>query len=480
MIGRKLDHAVDRLNNVIPLRRKAILLAYTLRRRAESILNRLASDRLRLEVAKNIGISSSAKIGSIFAGLLMQVVLARTLGVAEFGIYTFVWAILLTLLTIGQFGLDLASIRFVSQYRVAQEWHLVHGFIRSSRALAISGSIVLGLVAGSVVVRLYETKTIEDSLAWALLGGLPVLPLYALVAVQSGILRGLDRLSQALVIQNVLFPLGVSALLVPTAFIVDTPNATVALVASAIALGSVACLQHYYIAKTTAHEFGNGKVRYEAKIWLHTSISMMFGAGLQQLMAQIDILLLGFFAGTTYSGIYAVAARFAKMINMGQQLSNQSTAHMLPGLYSRRLQAELQRVVSLTALVSAITTIPILVAFFVFPTQILSIFGEGFSEQGTVVLQILILGQFVNAISGPNGLVMYMTGHQNEMLWILLATLLVNAGAVFMLLEPLGIVGVAYAASLAIVFRNVVTSLLAKRQVGVNTTVFASIGWRGL
>lgn len=118
--------------------------------------------------------------------------------------------------------------------------------------------------------------------------------------------------------------------------------------------------------------------------------------------------------------------------------------------------------------------------FFLFPSQMLSLFGEEFSQQGTILFQILLAGQFANAVAGPNGVVMYMTGYHTDMFWILLSTLAVSVAAIILLLQTMGVVGVAYATSLVMIFRNVVTTWQVRRRLGIDTTVFSLVRWNRL
>ena len=435
---------------------------------------------LNVEIAKNIGISSGVKMASMVSGMLMQIVLARALGVKEFGVYTVVWALLLTLLIPGKLGLDLASIRFVAQYRAKHEWELVHGYIRSAIFIALLSSSIVGLLSAVALALLSDHDLVGLSDPGAYLVGLLILPVYALVAVNSGILRGLDRLSQSLISQNVLFPLGVSIVLPLAAYVTETPDAKTGLIVCGIVLGAVCCLQLVQIVGALSQATRPREVSYDIRTWVKASVTIGGGSGIEQLIAQIDILLLGSLAGAAFAGIYAVAVRFTRLVNIGLQISNQSTAHMLSRLHSEGRTDKLQKVISLTALMSAVTSLPLLVVFFLFPSQMLSLFGEEFSQQGTILFQILLAGQFANAVAGPNGVVMYMTGYHTDMFWILLSTLAVSVAAIILLLQTMGIVGVAYATSLVMIFRNVVTTWQVRRRLGIDTTVFSLVRWNRL
>jgi O-antigen/teichoic acid export membrane protein len=206
---------------------------------------------------------------------------------------------------------------------------------------------------------------------------------------------------------------------------------------------------------------------------------MMLGSGFARILHQMDILVGGSFIGTAASGIYSVADRFANLVNFGLQISNQSTAHMYTPLYVNGQKQKLQRVVSLTVLIAVITTVPIVAALFTWLNQTLALFGEAFSEQGAIILQFLLFGQFVHVVSGPNGLLMQMTNYQNEMALIQLATLVFDAALLVALVPTFGLLGAAIAAASATVFRNLVITVRVQRHLGINPTAFSRHLLRG-
>ncbi|MCB0110973.1 MAG: polysaccharide biosynthesis C-terminal domain-containing protein, partial [Caldilineaceae bacterium] len=106
--------------------------------------------------------------------------------------------------------------------------------------------------------------------------------------------------------------------------------------------------------------------------------------------------------------------------------------------------------------------------------QLLLVFGEEFSEQGALILQILLLGQFANALAGPNGILLVMTKYQSAMVWALLSTLLINLLLLLVLVPKWGIIGIAVATSVAVLFRNIVLCTQVKQRLQINTTIFSS------
>ena len=441
---------------------------------------RRSDGSLRTQVMRNMGVSLVVRVFSMGGGLLMQLVLARLLGLTEFGLYTYAWASMLTLLIIGKMGFEFSSIRFVADYHTQQEWGLLRGFMLQARWLVLGMTVFAALGAAIALQALLRTSRLEPETVQVFGVALVVMPIWGIAEVQSGILRGANRLSIALFTQNAMLPLGI-ALLAPLLLLIDGARTAVgALVISAVVALITVSLQFAMIRCVIPRAAGRVVPVFQTRAWLKVSGAMMLSTGVEQLMRQLDVIVVGTLIGAAATGVYAVAARFARLINIGLQISNQSTAHMYTPLYRQGRQAELQKVVSFTALVTMLTTIPLVLLLFFFPDPILTLFGESFSQQGTVALQILLVGQSANAIAGPNGVLMYMTRYQNEMIFILVTTLLIDLLLMLLLIPHLGLAGVAVAVSVAAVFRNAATVWRVRRHLGIDTTIFAPTVWRQL
>ncbi len=437
--------------------------------------SKIVADHLRFEVLANLGISLSAKSFSLFGGLLLQFVLVRSLGVTEFGLYTLIWTVLLTLAIIGKAGYELSAIRYVAEYHAKQEWAHLVGFQKHARAMVILVSLAVIGISATALYGIFTFDWITAQTVHVCLIMLPVLPLYALTELNSGILRGMNRLTEALFTQSVLFPVGVVITMCVLPFVGFTETTAItAIVVSGVVLFIIIFVQHWQIQKRLPHQAQTVTPAYQSRVWVRVSGTMMTGSSIEQILRQLDMLAVGMLIGTTATGIYAVAVRFAKLISVGLQISNQSTAHMYSPLYNGGNLQDLQRVISWTAVVSALTTAPILLIFFLWPRQLLLVFGEEFSEQGALILQILLLGQFANALAGPNGILLVMTKYQSAMVWALLSTLLINLLLLLVLVPKWGIIGIAVATSVAVLFRNIVLCTQVKQRLQINTTIFSS------
>jgi O-antigen/teichoic acid export membrane protein len=97
----------------------------------------------------------------------------------------------------------------------------------------------------------------------------------------------------------------------------------------------------------------------------------------------------------------------------------------------------------------------------IFPSFLMSLFGEEFSE-GAVLLQILAVGQFINGITGSVGFLLMMSGHERDMRNVTLIS-------GFFLTAQFGIIGVATGTAIAVATQNLLAVYFVKKQLGFNT-----------
>ena len=118
------------------------------------------------------------------------------------------------------------------------------------------------------------------------------------------------------------------------------------------------------------------------------------------------------------------------------------------------------------------TTTPILIGLIIWGKPVLSIFfGQEFAI-AYPALVLLVIGQFVNSISGSTSMFMNMTGHQNAYRNIIVISAIINIGLNLFLIPGIGIYGAAIAAMFSLSFLNIATLVYTKLKYGKTTGYF--------
>ena len=104
------------------------------------------------------------------------------------------------------------------------------------------------------------------------------------------------------------------------------------------------------------------------------------------------------------------------------------------------------------------------IGIILFKDIILGIFGEEFNL-GSTALIILCIGQLFNAICGPVGSILQMTGRQKAFQNILFIALIINITLNILLVEKHGINGVATATAISLTFWNIASVIYIRKHI---------------
>lgn len=147
-----------------------------------------------------------------------------------------------------------------------------------------------------------------------------------------------------------------------------------------------------------------------------------------------------------------VAPKFAAFKAVGDMLNIRKTA-----LFSVRL-----------LLISAL---PIITFMLVFPSFLMGLFGNEFKE-GALILQVLVLGQAVNVITGSVGYLLMMSGNERDMRFVTIFSGF-NVVVLTCVLTPLyGALGTAVATAFSLAMQNLMAVYFVKKRLGFNTLKF--------
>ncbi len=362
-------------------------------------------------------------------GFSVHVMLARSMGSAEYGTYVVALSWMMLLLLLCRMGLGTGSLRFVSQLSASESWAELRGFLRFSNSIVLGASLIVALATASLVWALSPrfSPSMQTTL-WVVCGGLPI---YAFLQTWSSVLRGMKRvvLSQFAisVLQPLILALAMGAFLV---FGTSDPEAPLAMALTVVAAACALLFSGAAIRRARPPALRDCAPETHANVWLRVTIPLMLINVLNLLLERSDILLLGFLLGPEEAGLYAPARRIATLMAIGLTAVAAWAAPLISDLHTRGRFDELQVLVKRAAQLVFIVTLPIAFVIVLWGPELLGLFGSDF-EGSYPALAILAAGQLVNALVGPVGLLLTMTGHQTAAAKILFsmaaANILLNA-----------------------------------------------------
>jgi len=195
-------------------------------------------------------------------------------------------------------------------------------------------------------------------------------------------------------------------------------------------------------------------------------------SGILLVNSQADIVLLGVLASPEDVGVYRVAAQAATLVIFGMHAVNLVLAPHLARACSAGDRAELQNLATWSARIVLVTAVPIAAVLIALGGPVLSlVFGDAYMA-GSGALVILCLGQLTNAAAGSVGLILNMTGFEQDTVRGVALAAVINVVLNVALIPPFGIEGAAVATAVSLVTWNVVLFWKVRGRVGIVSTAW--------
>ena len=436
-------------------------------------LNRAITGKgLRSELIRD-GIGSLVfKFSDVLLSFLVTVTLARALGANGYGVYAYVYALVSLIVIPAEFGLPNLLVRETAKFFAKQEWGMIQGVWRwAGRITAILAAIMI-LGAGVAVVIWGDQFSREQLLT--MIFGLALAPLVALGELRGAALRGLHRVLQGQLPEQVILPgffflfvLGAS-LILPKGSV--TPPMAMALQVTAAALAFI--IGAWLLWRATPLEVRAAKAVYDGRRWLASTVPLAFIGGMQFINRRISILILGVFVDSAQVGIFRVADQMSLLIALGLQAMNVVVAPQFARLYAIGDKDRLQKLTTTSARVVLTLTLLVTVVFLLFGKPLLNlVFGAEFVPAYTP-LSILAIGQLVSSITGSVGVLLNMTGHERDTARGLTIAAISNVILNLILIPKFSVNGAALAISITWTIWNVLLWLAVRRRLNINSTAF--------
>jgi O-antigen/teichoic acid export membrane protein len=395
--------------------------------------------------------------------------LARFLGVEQFGVYVYAITWINILAIICLLGLQMSLVRFIAEYNIKQSWGLLRGILRKSNELVLASSFVVSL-AGIFIVNAFKDQ-ISHEMTVTFFVAFFVLPVMSFCLLREATLRALKYVVQSEVLQRVIWVL----LLILGVIILRAwvGGGLLARHVMACHLGAMALtfvIGTALLRKFLPAEVSKNKPTYANKQWLKVSLPLLAISGTAIVLNRTDIVMLGFYRGADQAGIYSAATKVADLLVLALTAVNSILAPMIAELFHTGQKEKLQRIIKFSARIVFLFTMLIAAVLIVFGKFMLSIFGVEFIASYEPML-ILLVGQIVNSLCGCVGLVMVMSNFQNQASVIFAISAILNIILNIILIPILGLKGAALSTVITMILWNVSMLIFVRIKLGINTTI---------
>lgn len=404
------------------------------------------------------------------AGLvyLSQILLARWMGSFEFGIYVYVWTLVLMIGDLADLGLATAAQRFVPEYTRRQANDLLRGYLSRSRWIAV-GSAALVAAAGLLLIQLLKPY-VADYLVLPLAVALVTLPFYTIMQVQDGIARSYNWVHVALLPPYVIRHL-MMLVLVCAAWLLSFPaNAETTVFAVGIALLVTAIGQTLVLNRKLSQTVDAGPKAYDTRAWLAVSLPILFVEGFYVLLTNVDILILQQFRSPEDVAVYYAAAKTLALISFVHFAVSAAVAHRFSEYHAANDRARLDAILADSIRWVFWGSLAACLAILAAGRMLLWLFGPQFVA-GHHLMLILAVGLLTRAALGPVERLLSMLGEQRICATIYAIAFALNIVLCVILIPWIGIEGAAISTATALVVESILLFTVTRRRLGFHVFI---------
>ncbi len=401
-----------------------------------------------------------------------QIVIARWMGAAEYGLFVTAWTCVLVLGGVVPLGFNTAMLRLAPQYFANKNYGAFHGGWIGGRRVATASATVVMLL-GLAAVWFVETEG-SAALALPLALAFLCLPLYTRTDVQDGVGRGQNWTMDSIVPPFVVRPLALLAM-IGIAYVAGSPaTAVTGMVLAFFSIVAANVLQTTLLKRRIRENVPDAAPIYDYAGWFKISLPLLAGGISEIVMLNADVLLLNLYRPPEEIGIYYAAAKTTALALFVLYAVGTAYAGRIAAASALGNRAEIETLVGQavrwTFIPSAVVTLAILAAGY----PVLASFGAGFTDAYPLMF-ILAAGILTKAAMGPSELILNMLGHQRASA-LSLGSAAILAVVLNLVLIPIwGVTGAAIATATAIISMSLMNWYAMRRLEGLNLFVLANL-----
>ena len=383
---------------------------------------------------RRFSLSMSAAVLGRLSLLVLAILVARNLGVSDYGAFTFATGLAVVFGQLAGLGWPSLVNRLLPRFKNSKSWADLSGLVKASTAVTLTAATVLSIFLA------FASLIAGDLSQSLILAAFLIIP-FALCILRRQQLAALKKPQWGMLLDQ-----GFGAFLT-IVFLVLLGNinlqSTILTYAFATLSGTLIsmALVRKFIPKQTA----SIQPSYKFRLWMAAAFPIMLGLSAKLLLGKTDVFLLAPLAGLKEAGIYGAAWRLTYLVTFPQLVLMTLVTPAISEAFAKHQMRRARQVVRYSLAFTTATTVPLVLAFTIFGKPIIFvIFGQGFGES-TVPLIILAFGQQALSYSMVFSTVLMMGGRERQFAVLNVLLLGINLVASILLIPCYGAVGAALA-----------------------------------
>lgn len=393
---------------------------------------------------------------------ILGVVLVRLVTVEEFGRYSF----LISVITIASIpitaGLPNLLIREIASYQLKNKISETVGIIRWSNYYVYILSIISVFC---IAFYFFVTKEIDSNIV-ILLSIISIIPLKGINSNNCAILSGLRTPVLSIIFSQFTFPV-LSVFICAILYYTKAFNFNLSVLLAVNLISILICTLASSIIvkiKKTSIGYNNVKPTFKSRKWIKSLVPFSAIAIITTLNLEITILLIGSFGNIEDLAYFKVAAQLMLVVSLGLNAINLVIKPHIARAHSSGSISETQKLLTYSVRLSCAISFPVILTLVVFGEYIVTlIYGQEYFVS-SVIVNILIIGQAINVLTGSVGLVLNMMGEEGNVLRSTLLILVINLTLLSITIPTMGIIGAAISVVICEIIYSVKLTLYLRKK----------------
>ncbi len=430
-----------------------------------SVLSDVIRDRELCRVSAQALTSLGMRFVEIAFSVVATIVLARILGVDQFGAYSYALAWLLVLTSFSLVGCERLLVRHISKSVATGRGDEVRGVIQWSSRLTLRVSLVVS--ATGVAVWFVWNASGWQRLPQCLLIAFVLMPLLVALRVATTSCRGFQRIVSAQVLLNLVRP-GVALLLFMAVYVGFSRAASASAAMLCLGCGTALALGGAIIVcrRAAGQKLLTEQGTYCLGEWRSSIGPLMALTVLYAIDEQIDLLVVGGLFDHAQAGIFSVAKRAALITQMPMLAASFALAPVIAKLTAQGDLAALKTLFAKISIGISLITVILAAGTVMFGRFIVLIFGHQYTDS-YLPMSVLSISFLLASGFGPVAALTIMSGFERSAAKTLAISSATKAVLLVTLGSVAGLVGIAIASAIGLCVWNVLLIRIARDKFGL-------------
>lgn len=415
-------------------------------------------------------VAFAIRVISAAIAFVSQIILARVMGEFEYGIYVFVWVLVVLFGNLSCLGFHTAVIRFLPQYHARDALPEIRGLTTTVRVFALVSATGLALT-GIGGLWLFG-DFIDNYYLVPLYLGIFSLPMIALGDVMDGTSRAHSWAVSALSPTYIIRPLLILGFMMLAVAIGEPHTARTAMIAAMAATYLTSVTQFFILTWRLRRRYIKGPSRIEFGTWIRVALPIFLIEGFGFMLTNSDVVIVGLYLDPESVAIYFAAAKTMALVHFVMFSVKAAAAPRFSAAMADPDRQQLAVIAVESAKWSFWPSLVVGAMVLACGNFLLSLFGPAFTS-GYTLMAILFAGIMAKALVGPAEAFLTMAGQQKLCVALYATALVANLILNATLIPMFGLTGAAFATAGAMVVEAILLHVAVRRTFGITLFAFA-------